>query len=54
MYDMGKKITIGRIAGLLDVSSRTIYRNMDQQLRNEKIILNKENEKIRHGELREI
>ena len=54
MHDMGKKITIGRIAGLLDVSSRTIYRNMDQQLRNEKLILNKENEKIRHKELRTI
>ena len=51
LYDMGKKITIGRVAGLLDVSSRTIYRNMDKQLRDEKIILNKENEKIQHREL---
>ena len=54
MYDMGKKITIGCIAGLLDVSSRTIYRNMDKQLREEKILLNKENEKIRHRQLRKV
>ena len=54
IHDMGKKITIGYIAGLLDVSSRTIYRNMDQQLRNEKLILNKENEKIRYKELRKV
>ncbi len=42
MHDMGKKITIGRIAGLLDVSSRTVYRVMCDDLRREKELLNKE------------
>ena len=42
----GKKITIGRIAGLLDCSSRTIHRNMSNELRKEKDLLNIENEKI--------
>ena len=40
LHDMGKKITIGRIAGLLDCSSRTIHRNMSQLLKNEKQLLN--------------
>ena len=42
----GKKITIGRIAGLLDCSSRTIHRNMSSELKKEKDLLNKQNEKI--------
>lgn len=42
----GKKITIGRIAGLLDCSSRTIHRNMSTELKKEKDLLNIENEKI--------
>ena len=46
LHDMGKKITIGRIAGLLDCSSRTIHRNMSKELKKEKDILNIENEKI--------
>ena len=46
MHDMGKKITIGRIAGLLDCSSRTIHRNMCVDLKREKELLNKENEKL--------
>ena len=46
LNDMGKKITIGRIAGLLDCSSRTIHRNMSDQLKKEKDLLNIENEKI--------
>jgi hypothetical protein len=46
LHDMGKKITIGRIAGLLDCSSRTIHRNMSKQLKKEKDLLNIENEKI--------
>jgi len=46
LYDMGKKITIGRIAGLLDCSSRTIHRNMSKELKIEKDLLNIENEKI--------
>ncbi len=36
----GKKITISRIAGLLECSSRTIHRNMSQELKDEKDLLN--------------
>ena len=42
LHDMGKKITIGRIAGLLDCSTRTIYRHMCDDLKKEKQILNEE------------
>jgi len=45
LNDMGKSITIGRIAGLLDCSTRTIHRNMCVELKREKELLNKENEK---------
>ena len=40
--DLGKKITIGRIAGLLDCSSRTIHRNMCTELKREKELLNQQ------------
>jgi len=39
---MGKKITISRIAGLLECSARTIYRHMCNDLKHEKYILNEE------------
>ena len=42
MHDMGKKITIGRLAGLLDVSSRTVYRHMCNELKKEKELLNQQ------------
>jgi len=42
MHDMGKKITIGRIAGLLNVSSRTIHRHMCEDLKKEKQLLNQQ------------
>jgi len=42
----GKKITIGRLAGLLNCSSRTIHRNMNDELKNKKQILNNKYEKI--------
>ena len=42
LNDMGKSITIGRIAGLLDCSTRTIHRNMCTELRKEKELLNKQ------------
>ena len=42
MHDMGKKITIARIAGLLDCSSRTIHRNMCEELKREKELLNQQ------------
>ena len=40
--DWGKKITISRIARLLDCSTRTIHRNMDTALRREVKLLNKQ------------
>jgi len=46
LNNMGKKITISKIASLLDCSSRTIHRNMSDQLKKEKDLLNIENEKI--------
>jgi len=42
MNDMGKKITISRIAGLLDCSTRTIHRNMCVELKKEKELLNQQ------------
>ena len=42
LNDLGKKITIGRIAVLLDCSSRTIHRNMCTELKREKELLNKQ------------
>ena len=42
LNDMGKKITISRIAGLLDCSTRTIHRHMCETLKQEKKILNEE------------
>ena len=42
LNDMGKNITIGRIAGLLDCSTRTIHRNMCTEFKREKELLNKQ------------
>ena len=42
LHDYGEKITIGRIAGLLDCSTRTIHRNMCGELKREKELLNKQ------------
>ena len=42
LNDMKKKITISKIAGLLNCSSRTIHRNMCEQLKREKELLNKQ------------
>ena len=42
LNDMGKKITITRIAGLLDCSARTIHRNMCEELKREKELLNQQ------------
>ena len=42
LHDMGKKITISRLAGLLDCSTRTIHRNIGNELKKEKELLNKE------------
>ena len=42
LHDNGEKITIGRIARLLDCSTRTIHRNMCGELKREKELLNKQ------------
>jgi len=42
LNDLGKKITISRIAGLLDCSARTIHRHMCDDLKQEKQLLNEE------------
>ena len=42
LHDMGKKITISKLANLLKCSARTIYRNIGNELKKEKELLNKE------------
>ena len=42
LHDDNQKITIGRVSELLDVSSRTIHRNMCEELKREKELLNRE------------
>ena len=42
LNELSKKITIGRIAGLLDCSTRTIHRNMCTELKREKELLNQQ------------
>ena len=42
LNDMGKSITMSRIAGLLVCSTRTIHRNMSEELKREKELLNKQ------------
>jgi transcriptional antiterminator len=40
LNNIGKKITISKLAKLLKCSSRTIHRNMSQILKTEKHLLN--------------
>ena len=42
MHDVNKKITIKRLAELLNVSSRTVHRHMCQDLKREKELLNQQ------------
>ena len=42
LNELGKKITWGKVAELLKCSERTIIRNINKQLKNEKTILNEE------------
>ena len=42
LNDMGKKITWSKVAGLLNCSTRTIQRNINDALKQEKQILNEE------------
>ena len=45
LNDLGKKITITQLALWLECSTRTIHRNMSEELKREKELLNKEHEK---------
>ena len=45
LNDAGKNITITQLALYLECSTRTIHRNMCEELKREKELLNKENEK---------
>ena len=42
IHDLGQKITIKRVSDALNVSSRTVYRYMCEDLKREKELLNKE------------
>lgn len=42
IHDDNKKITISKIASLLNVSTRTIYRNITSEIKQEKMLLNEE------------
>ena len=42
LYDSNKKITISKIAKALNTTTRTIYRNINEDLKKEKELLNKE------------
>ena len=42
IHDNNKKITIANIAKALNVSTRTIYRNITNEIRKEKVLLNEE------------
>ena len=42
IHDTSEKITVSKIATILKVSTRTIFRNMNNQLKTEKKILNEE------------
>jgi len=42
IHDNNKKITISNVASALNVSTRTIYRNITNEIRQEKLLLNEE------------
>jgi len=44
--ELGEKITISKLAQVLKCSSRTIHRNIGNELKKEKELLNKQNEKV--------
>jgi len=44
--ELGEKITINKLAQVLKCSSRTIHRNIGNELKKEKELLNKQNEKV--------
>ncbi len=52
--DCGDKITVANLAKQLNCTPRTIYRNMTNELKKEKELLNNGYEKVQHSELRTI
>jgi len=52
--DFGDRITWNKVASLLNCSTRTVQRNISKQLKEEKELLNQENEKIQHKQLYKI
>jgi len=46
LHELGKKVTVTGLARLLKCSPRTVYREMSTDLKREKELLNKENEKV--------
>ena len=52
--DAKVKITIAGLAKSLNCSTRTVQRNISKQLKEEKELLNQENEKIQHKQLYKI
>ena len=52
--DLGDKITWSIVAKLLCCSTRTIQRNLNKQLKDEKELLNQQNEKIQYKQLHKI
>jgi len=51
IHEEDKKITISKIAKVLNVSTRTVYRNITHEIKREKILLNEE---IQHKELHKV
>ena len=46
LHDNNEKITWNKIAKMLKCSERTVIRNIDNELKKEKELLNQQNEKI--------
>ena len=46
LHELGKKVTVTGLARLLNCSPRTIYRSLSNDLKREKELLNKDNEKV--------
>jgi transcriptional antiterminator len=46
LHDNNEKITWNKIAKMLNCSERTVIRNIDNELKKEKELLNQNNEKI--------
>jgi hypothetical protein len=46
LHDKGENITMSKLASILKCTTRTIHRNMGEELKREKELLNRQNEKI--------